>query len=166
MKKSKSILFLIEGETEEKLIKELKLLGKIQYFNFWDTDISKIIARIRADEVYIVYDTDVTTNINRFIKNLKKLQMQKIKFYLLQQTNNLEDEIINCSSCKNIRQIFNSSRTEFKECFLSCNNLSRKLFEIDFSPEKLWTGQDNSNLLQWSSLRRNFSHLTKQPSRF
>lgn len=158
--KHKQILFLVEGETEIKFIETLKLLGKVKKYNLWNNDISKLLPTIKADLVYIVYDTDITRNTNYFQENLIKLKQAKIKFSLLQQTLNLEDEIIRCSSCKSINQIFGTtSATEFKTKFLSCSNLEQKLEKINFSPISLWTGEQNEYLLDWQEYRCYYSNL-------
>ncbi|AGO17238.1 hypothetical protein K756_10675 [Glaesserella parasuis ZJ0906] len=77
MKKRTTIQFLVEGQTEREFIKALNLLGKVQLINLWDKDISSILARLRADEIYIIYDTDVIHNIERFTRNLRVLKQQK-----------------------------------------------------------------------------------------
>ncbi|KDD79336.1 hypothetical protein [Glaesserella parasuis] len=79
MKKRTTIQFLVEGQTEREFIKALNLLGKVQLINLWDKDISSILARLRADEIYIIYDTDVIHNIERFTRNLRVLKQQKNK---------------------------------------------------------------------------------------
>lgn len=83
MKKRTTIQFLVEGQTEREFIKALNLLGKVQLINLWDKDISSILARLRADEIYIIYDTDVIHNIERFTRNLRVLKQQKIKFFFI-----------------------------------------------------------------------------------
>lgn len=67
MRKLKRILILVEGETEEKLVKALKVIGKIRIINLWEQDISKIIPTIRVDEIYIIFDTDKIEMINRWL---------------------------------------------------------------------------------------------------
>ncbi len=159
MKKRTTIQFLVEGQTERAFIKALNLLGKVQLINLWDKDISSILARLRADEIYIIYDTDVIHNIERFTRNLRVLKQQKIKFFLLQQTKNLEDEIVRCSNCQTIKDVFGTGIKEFKEQFLACNNLEYKLAEIGIKHLDLWQGKHLEQLSEWKNLRRKFSDL-------
>ncbi|WP_439256976.1 hypothetical protein [Lonepinella sp. BR2271] len=157
---NKTVLFLVEGETEEKLIKTLKLLGKVQKFNCWNQDIYKLIPRLRASEIYIVYDTDVTTNSVRFCQNIQQLKDYKLTVFLLQQTLNLEDELVKSSNCRNINAIFKTkSKKEFKTQFKDCSNLAQKLKEIDFKAEKLWQGEHEQSLMPLESLRRFYGDL-------
>ena len=76
-------IFCFEGETEQALIKALKI-GKTHKFNCWENDIKKIIRRFTiGSHVYIVFDTDKSVSeseISRFIKNIGYLHF-KVGFF-------------------------------------------------------------------------------------
>lgn len=104
-------LILVEGETEEHLIKQLQIIGKIQKVNLWDMDISKHLRRFKPNTlVFVVYDTDVaqaSANIARFNNNFATLQRDKFLGGIVQQTLNFEDElVIACSGLKDIKALF------------------------------------------------------------
>lgn len=161
MKKFKKILILVEGETEEKLVKTLNIVGKIRKINLWEKDISKIIATIKEDNVVIVFDTDKVEMIQRFITNLKILEKHKIKFSLVQQSKNLEDEVIYCSKCKRIQDVFNTQGVkEFKNEWNKCQNLDNKLHEIYFDSNKLWTRTLIKPLEKWKDCQKSFKELS------
>ncbi len=151
----------MEGETEKKLVNTLKIVGKVQIQNLWEIDLTKIIARIRADIVYIIFDTDRLENINRFRKNLQILKQAKIEFRLIQQTKNMEDEIVKCSDCKKIEEVFQTqSVKDFKREWLKCQNLEKKLADINFNSSKLWTGKLIAELSQWQTKQKSFQDLS------
>ena len=141
-------IFCIEGETEQALIKALKI-GKAQKFNCWENDISKIIRKFSTNShVYIVFDTDKTlsdSEISRFIKNIEVVANQDGLFiHLLQQTQNLEDELVYaCNEIKNNKQLHSCfdgcCAREFKEKFLQINNLEDRLNKVGFNRSLLWS---------------------------
>ncbi len=156
----KKILILVEGETEKRLVATLNLLGKVQIINLWQKPVSKIIPRIKEDIVIIIYDADTLDQIDFFKKNLNTLQKHNIKFYLVQQTHNLEDEIIACSKCKKIQEVFNTQGIrDFKSEWLKCQNLSKKLEDINFQKSKLWNGSLIAPLQSWGSCKKAFNDL-------
>lgn len=139
-----SILIFVEGQTEEKLLKALRVLGKIQRINLWDTDIRKFVRRIKANtKVYVVYDTDNTANIDRFNDNLSVLKKMGCLAGILQQTYNFEDELVKASSkLVNKHALFNafdaSNAAEFKTRFLQANNSLEILNRQGLNPDLLW----------------------------
>lgn len=122
--KNKSIIFLIEGETEQSVLKAIGCIGKYKKINLWNTSVHRIFSTLRADILFIIYDTDRLENISVFQENLNFLDKNKVQYYLLQQTKNLEDELIRCSDCKKLKDFFNTaSVSEFKTALINCNNL-------------------------------------------
>jgi len=138
-------LFYVEGQTEIHLIKNLKLRGKPKLFNFWTTNVNKIIRTIKSNYcVCIVYDTDSinSKNIIRFIDSINRIASSCYKVILLQQTDNLEDELKFSCSCKQniLFNAFNSSgRREFKSQFLKTSNPIEVLNKLGFNMENLWS---------------------------
>ncbi len=124
--------------------------------------IKKIIARITTDtEVYIIFDSDQLANIERFKSNLELLEKHNISFFLLQQSKNLEDEIVTSTRCKRIQEFFNTKGTDqFKAQFNQCKNLQKKLADVDFYAEKLWTGALINQLNKWHKRQKSFTDLT------
>ena len=111
----KQILILVEGETERKLIKALNIPGRVRIVNLWENPINKILPTINKQLVYIIFDTDTLKQISFFQNNLRVLEKNNIDFKLFQQTNNLEDELVRCTNCKTINDIFNTQGVkEFK----------------------------------------------------
>ncbi|HED4484300.1 TPA: hypothetical protein R4352_002063, partial [Pasteurella multocida] len=143
------------------LLDALNCQGKKIVFNLWNNEINKIYSRLNADIIFIIYDTDKTQNYNRFNNNLNFLKKNKIKFFLLQQTNNLEDELVYCTSCSKIEDFFGNSTSEFKASFISCGNLQQKLNRLHFNPEKLWSRNLHQLLLSWSGYRGNYKDLNR-----
>ena len=140
--------FCFEGETEQALIKPLKI-GKTHKFNCWENDIKKIIRRFTiGSHVYIVFDTDKSlseSEISRFIRNITFISNQPGLFiHLLQQTKNLEDELVYaCNQIKNNKQLHSCfdgcSAKEFKEKFLQISNLEDRLNRAGFNRSLLWS---------------------------
>lgn len=156
----KKILIFVEGETEKKLVNSLGVVGKIQIVNLWEQPIKKIIPRIKEELVIIIFDTDILSKIDFFKQNLQILRKNKIKFQLIQQTNNLEGEILRCSNCNKIQDVFNTQGIrEFKSQWLKCQNLDKKLSDIGFQPNQLWTGKLISTLHPWHVDCKNFKDL-------
>lgn len=157
----KNILVLVEGETEKKLVNSLNIVGKIQIINLWEKPVVKIIPRIKEQLVLIVFDTDILKNIELFKKNLQTLQQYRVNFYLLQQTNNLEDELITCSNCRKIQEVFSTQGVkEFKSQWLKCQNLDKKLLDINFQPNQLWTRDIILPLEAWKNNKKSFKDLS------
>ncbi len=142
----KEYLFLVEGETEKKLMDALELLGNVKVFNIWEKDVAKILLTIKANVVYVIFDVDVITKLKQINKlkqfkgNIDRLNKAKKTIYLLQQYQNFEEELIrSCNNCKTIKDFFNcTSRDEFKSKFINCNNLEQKLKDWDFKLTQIW----------------------------
>ena len=138
-------LFYVEGETELHLIEKLELRGKLKKFNFWNNNVNKIIRTIKRNYcVCIVYDTDDIhpQNVIRFVESVKRIASSCYKVMLLQQTKNMEDELLFSCSCKN-KTLFDafqaSGRKEFKNQFIKTNNPIEILNALGFTKESLWS---------------------------
>lgn len=150
-------VYYYEGETERKLISTLKndgdiLHGKLQKFNFWQTEATKIVRKISGSSVlYIIFDTD-TINVKsteKFILNMKLLVGEKKvkEIYLIAQHQNLEDELRFSCTKNNLVQLFKdfyniNSSEEFKAKLIKESNLSNKLKNNNFDVKKLWSRKE------------------------
>ncbi len=159
--------FFVEGETEIALLKALGILGVKQKLNLWENDVQKILRKLKPNTtIYIVYDTDITAQHQRFLANLNKLQNDKniTKIYLLQQTQNLEDELSTaCSKSKvQLQKAFKAQDDkEFKSRLCECSpeNLLQKLNKLSLQTDKLWQGEQLPELLIWQNHRVHFDAL-------
>ena len=146
-------IYFYEGECEKKLIdcltSERKIKpGRLLKHNFWDEDISskrRII--LRNTTVLVAFDTDVSRNHERFIKNVLTLLRDCNSVVLLAQHENLEGEL--CFSCgiANSRTLFSRlyscrSRSDFKKHFIRDRNLYQKLMRSGFDIDKIWSRND------------------------
>jgi len=169
VKKKENLLYFVEGETETALLNALTILGKKQKLNLWEQDVSRFVRRIKPDtSIYILYDTDVLHQYRRFIDNLKKLDTEKnvANIFLLQQTENLEDEVAfacTISSRNKLFRAFNTQdATEFKSVFIKTNNLLERLNKLKLNPEKLWQGEHLVELSSYKKWRSSYQKLEKK----
>ena len=150
-------VYYYEGKTEEKLISTLKSVGniphgKLQKFNFWQTEATKIIRKVSDFSVlYIIFDTDIVDvkSTEKFLSNMKLLAREKKvkKIYLLAQHENLEDELFFSCAKKNLVQLFKDfydtkNSDEFKGKLIKESNLANKLKINNFDVKKLWSRKD------------------------
>lgn len=147
----------VEGETEERLLKELKVIGKIKKINLWDKDISKLLRTFKPNTaIFVIYDTDAMqsdTNIARFNANLAILKRHKYLAGILQQTKNFEDELVySCHQFRTVKDLFNAfnavNADEFKTKFLKANNPLEILAKFGFDKYVLWQKPTNPNVLR------------------
>ena len=151
--------YIYEGETEEKFIAslletELIPAGKKQKFNLWDKEVSNILRKFKPknNNIYIVFDTDITTNLVRFNRNLKRLSKDASvkKIFLMQQTLNLEDELLYCCGCTRAKLLSSFGAEgidEFKSKFIKEKRITYRLEELAFDSQKLWTRALNSSIV-------------------
>lgn len=175
MNKCQSWLFLVEGDMEKALLKELKehhnlIVKDIKKFNLWNSNLNSLLPIIKQNiGVVIIFDTDTLDRIEFFKKNLSLLS-RKVKYlFIIQQNKNFEDEL--CFSCCCSQSVLfrafakkntsNSSVSEFKRNFMLCKQRIKKLEGIHFSHEKLWSKQSGliSLLMQYDKYHTDFSHL-------
>lgn len=144
------VYFIVEGETEEFLVKKL-FLGKVVVLNLWTLKNNKINSLLRvippkSSKVFIVCDTDCISNISRgdFITNFHSLKKHvgSKNIVLFQQNRNLEDELIKCLGI-NKRQLYSlfnraSGNQQLKSNFLQEKSLVKKLMDNGFQQQKLW----------------------------
>lgn len=148
---SQKNIYLVEGETEERLVNHLvaeRLIepGKRYKFNLWEKDVINILRKFsRKDNVVIiVFDTDIPQQIKRFNQNLKRIVGDSsVKAVILaQQTKNMEEELQYCCSC-NLQKLlgeFNATGlNEFKRKFIKASSLTAHFDRLGFDFGKLWS---------------------------
>ena len=143
--------YFVEGETEKKLIEELKkeqsyiISGKVSVFNVIEKKIpNAVITDLRNSTVAIlVFDTDkkeisvLQENITRLkrCKNIKEI-------WCVMQVEDLEDELIRATDVKEIKELIGCrSNNDFKRDFLREKRLMYKLRNHQFQIEKMWVTQ-------------------------
>ena len=145
---SRKYQYLVEGETEKKLINELKkegnmiLSGTVNHFNIVEHRLSNaMLSSISSNTVMIlVFDTDKkkTDILRDNISKLKRSRNVK-EIWCVMQVENLEDELIRSTDIKKIRELIGCrSDKDFKREFLKEKRLITKLKEHDFNIEKMW----------------------------
>lgn len=140
--------YLVEGETEKKLITELKkeggfiLSGAVNHFNVVDQRLTNaMVANISNNTVVIlVFDTDKkkTDILKDNITKLKKSRNVK-DVWCVMQVKNLEDELIRSTDVMRIRDLIGCrSDSDFKRDFIKEKRLIAKLREHSFDIDKMW----------------------------
>lgn len=149
---NKACVYYCEGEDDQKLIDALKvapgkiLPGKSKKLNVVQSLIPKsILIGIKHDtNVVLVFDTDVTTNLDVVKKNVENIKKycRGVKIIYLLQVKNLEDELVRCTDVKNVTELTRSkSLSNFKADFRKMkdeqcrNTLERHKLAVD----RLWT---------------------------
>ncbi|GBU10118.1 hypothetical protein AwWohl_12560 [Gammaproteobacteria bacterium] len=138
-------LYIVEGKTEHVFVDAYKndiiWAGKVEVFNLWNNDISKIKRKIKPRTTAIcILDIDVMKNIERLNANLKVLEKLSViaKVIVLIQYKNFEDEIVGASAnIKHIRDIYGSKK-DFKSLFCAERDVKNKLSKISFDINKMW----------------------------
>ena len=110
IKQSDSIIYIVEGETEKKLITTIKnsyiYSGKIYVRNLVQNDVTNTLSRLIKPNsiIIIVFDTDVNDeeSINKLGKNIRGLSKHKSvkKVILVPQISNLEEELVYSTNMK------------------------------------------------------------------
>jgi len=143
----KKVHYFYEGETEEKLLQHLKekgdlAPGRLKKHNLWKTEFKLGRAINTNDHLFFFIDTDITSNLSIFIKNIGRLKSYNI--CLMVQDETFEDEL--CFACgkrsnhalyKDFYSV--TSPRDFKTKFINENNLNGKLTSNNFEYKKLWS---------------------------
>lgn len=149
-KTKKHAIFFVEGETEKSLLNDFKKTDKdpikrIIKINLWNNDVKKILPNLtEINDIVIIFDTDLKQGIERFNKNIEAILARKHNVFLLQQTNNFEQELIYSCQC-NQKNLFDEfckkivSADNFKNSFIKCNTRLEKLKSLGFSKSRLWS---------------------------
>ena len=150
MKKESIYHYYVEGDDEKSVLDALKRdlgcvkSGKVDKFNVVQNIFT--IARIRPLKsgtiVVLIYDTDITNNMEIIKYNVELLKMQKgIKDVIcVPQVKNLEDELVNACNIKSVEEITKSaSKKEYKSDINNCSNLGARLNKCHFDISKFWS---------------------------
>lgn len=144
----KTLIFLVEGQTEKKFLSEIKnkyiQSGKIEVWNVVEKVIPKSFIRNlnQNTTVVLVFDTD-TNYIRTLQENINLLKKQKSavkEIILISQIGNLEDELIFATNIRQIKELTKSkSNTDFKSDFISSKNVLKLLEDKEFGISKFWS---------------------------
>lgn len=149
MRREKQYIYLVEGETEECLLKILMrekksiISGKIKILNVIQERINNsLLIRFNREAVYVlIFDTDIR-NEQILMNNIKLLKKRKHSIICIPQVLNFEDELVRaCDGLNKIDDFYNCSKSEFKNKFLKDHNLLQKLDKYNFSIDKFWIKQ-------------------------
>lgn len=151
MSKYKRYQYYVEGETEKKLIEELKktgnmiLSGSVNVFNVKQKELtSSMLANLSSETtVIMIFDTDTknTDILHRNIATLRKCRTVK-EIWCVMQVKNLEDELIRATNIKEIRELTGSkSNSDFKRDLLREKGIIEKLNKHGFNYDVLWETQ-------------------------
>lgn len=149
---NRTCVYYCEGEDDQKLIDALKSSpskiqpGKSKKLNVVQNLIPKsILLGIKPDtNVVLIFDTDVTTNLDVVKKNIENIKKycRGVKIINLLQVKNLEDELVRCTDVKSVLELTKSkSLSNFKAGFRKMKNeqcrnmLDRHKINVD----RLWT---------------------------
>lgn len=145
MKGRGKVLIYCEGKTECTLLRALNITGKCQEMNLWERDVTKVRRHWGTASVgiFVIYDTDVTRTLDRFIQNLEIMHSGNVLSGLLQQHRNLEEELVaSCAGLRTTKDLYDlfdcQSASEFKSRFCATTNPAAKLAQVGFNPELLW----------------------------
>ena len=149
MKMNDNIIYLVEGETEKKLLEVLKTeiqcikAGKVHKLNVVQEKINETLFLSFKGFLtcVLIFDTDNdgTETLLENIRTIKKFPNVK-NVLCIPQVKNMEKEL--CYSCNitDIRKITGSkSKKDFKRDFLRLRNIGQKLLQSNFNPQKLWS---------------------------
>jgi len=140
--------YFVEGETEKKLINELKKevtlirSGAVNVFNAVEQHLTNaMLTNLSSNTIVVlVFDTDKKkTDILK--ENITRLRQSKnVKdVWLVMQVENLEDELIRSTDVKEIKSLIGSrSNGDFKRDMLKEKRLMIKLYDHNFDLEKMW----------------------------
>ncbi|MFP2485830.1 glycosyltransferase family protein [Enterobacter ludwigii] len=152
-------IVLVEGETEKALIDDFKRkhkdpIKRIIKLNLWLGDVNKVLISLtEQNDIIVVFDTDAKDGFDTFHKNIKAILARKHNVFLLQQTNNFENELTyacKCTEntlfslfCKKIKSCDN-----FKASFLKSKTRLEMLESLGFKKDLLWQRGLISELLK------------------
>ena len=145
----RSIVYLVEGETEVKLLEVLKLElrciypGKVRMRNVVQERLrqSEFIQYGNSVNIVFLFDTD-TANADILKANLEcvKELPNCHELICIPQVKNLEDELKYACGLKDIRELTCSrSIGDFKRDFLRMKNIGQILLRAGFDIQRIWS---------------------------
>lgn len=159
---TKSYQYFVEGECEEKIIKEGKKPpyflfrpGKIDVLNVVTEKLTpaRVLAIKRNTEIILVYDVD-KGNCEILKENIKMLNKYGFtKIYHIQSVSNFEDEIVRSTNINSIDDFFGTSGVDnFKKKFIAHKDIVSKLKMVDFDVNKIWATKCKNNFSEFSKI--------------
>lgn len=149
---NKNCVYYCEGEDDLKLIDALKvppsriLPGKSRKLNVIQSLIPKsILVSIKpGSNVVLVFDTDVTINLEVVKKNIDNIKRycRDVNIIYLLQVKKLEDEIVRCTDMKSVLELTKSkSLSNFKSDFKNMKDeeCRHALERHKINVQDLWT---------------------------
>ena len=146
-----NIVYIVEGETERKVIEALRTelrciyAGKVLKHNVVQEVVKRNnFMRFSRDTMFVLIfdtDTDGVAVLKQNITLIGELPNAR-KVITIPQVRNLEDEL--CYSCciRDIRELTRSkSQSDVKRDLLRLNNLGVRLEQVGFDILKLWSRQ-------------------------
>ena len=145
------VIYFVEGQTEKALLMALqaeKIIpsGKIHIFNCWDGKVESTLRLMpKSGRVisYIVFDTDVTSRVDEFVNAVKRIADSSSKVHLLQQTRNLEEELIHACPGLKLLALHKAFRAQggesFKNKFIKDKKRLVRLQELGFNVNQMWS---------------------------
>ncbi|PWQ96541.1 hypothetical protein [Leucothrix pacifica] len=161
-------IYFVEGECEKNFINSFKtnraiISGKVRITNLWETaNINRIIRSLpkQGAVIYVAFDTDVTSEAERFCANIKALSKHCRKIILLPQHEHFEDEL--AFACQQATRDLPSylyglsSLSECKTKLAQDKNLVSNLNAKGFVLARMWSRTDiieqlilPKNNIQW-----------------
>lgn len=163
---SANIIYLCEGETEQCLQKVLPLMGKSIKFNMWTQPFRKIARKIKGP-VFVIFDSDIIdeAKLKCFIDNVRALRKCGVDVKYLQQTKNLEDELIRTSEINKISELVKhfgaQGKSDLKSHIAQSKNLKERLEQISFEADGLWDQETIPELQHLKLPRADYQQLPK-----
>ncbi|MGL4768021.1 MAG: hypothetical protein ACRCV6_08080 [Formosimonas sp.] len=166
-RKSKSIVYLGEGKTEDCFIKALGLLGRFRAFNVWEKDVGGLSRDFdKQAQVVLLIDADQCNpiNVGRLMANVKKLQSQKFDVKILLQVMDLEDEIIKGFGSQSEAFAFFKvdSKSGLKRVLTRISNLDNIISVSTFDRNRLWCAAHPDCDDTFSQYRAEYKDLVKK----
>ena len=151
MSRYKRYQYYVEGETEKKLIEELKkagnmiLAGSVNTFNVKQKELTRAtLANLSSETtVIMIFDTD-TKNTEILLSNIETLRKSRNvkEIWCVTQVENLEDELIRSTNIREIKDLTSSkSNSDFKRDWIRGKNLVEKLRKHGFNYALFWSTQ-------------------------
>lgn len=152
MKSKPENRYYYEGESERNFIKSFAVQkkianGKVMKANFWEIpDISRVTRTLKPNKtnVFVVFDTDVLGEDERFTKNILSLSRNSKKLVLLPQKRNFEEEIAYACGglcAKDMPEYLYRCKSlqDLKKKLAQDNNLFQNLISKGLDVSQMWS---------------------------
>ena len=140
--------YFVEGSCEQKLVttlirQQMIIPGKPEVFNPIQDHLKTTHLRRFSfkTNIILIFDMDKSLT-NTLQENLEFLHSQpNIKnVFTVLQDGNLEDELMNCTDIRTLKELLNCSHnSDFKSAFIAEKRLFEKLQSHHFDFQKLWS---------------------------